>query len=78
MVTFDPPETLERTNKFDPRTVEDGPNVAPLRTFNVPIVAKGTAKVSVENAAFPLTVSELVGLVVPIPTQAFELITTAF
>ena len=33
---------------------------------------------SVENKAFPLTVRELVGLVVPMPTHALELITTTF
>jgi hypothetical protein len=76
IVTFDPPEAFERTNKFEPRTVEDGPIVAPLRMLNVPMVAKGTAMVSFRNVAFPLTVRGAEGLVVPIPTQAFELITT--
>jgi hypothetical protein len=44
----------------------------------VPTVAKGTVNVSVAKEAFPLTCRELVGLVVPIPTHAFELITTTF
>ena len=78
IVTFEPPEAFEITIRFDPRTVELGPIVTPLRTPKVPNVAKGTAKVSVENKAFPLTCREVVGLVVPIPTQAFELITTIF
>ena len=75
-VTFDPPEALAKTAKFEPSVVELVPIVRPLRTPMVPTVAKGTANVSVVNEALPLTVRELVGLVVPIPTQAFELITT--
>jgi hypothetical protein len=58
--------------------VELGPIVTPLRTPKVPTVANGTAKVSVANKAFPLTCRELVGFVVPIPTQAFELMTDIF
>jgi hypothetical protein len=55
IVTFDPPEAFDKTNKLDPSVVELGPIVAPLRTPKVPTVANGTAKVSVENKAFPLT-----------------------
>jgi len=72
----DVPELFARTITFDPRVL--GPIVAPVKTPRVPVVAYGTVNVSVANDAFPLTVNELVGFAVPIPTHAFELITTTF
>ena len=77
-VTFEPPETFEITRRFEPSVVVTGPIVTPLKLCKVPTVAKGTVSVSVANDAFPVTVSGLVGFVVPIPTQAFELMTTIF
>jgi hypothetical protein len=77
-VTFEPPETFEMTKRFEPSVVVTGPIVAPLKVCKVPTVAKGTVKVSAANDAFPVTVSGLVGFVVPIPTHAFELMTTTF
>ena len=77
-VTFEPPEVLETTKRFEPSVVVTGPIVTPLKVCKVPTVAKGTVRVSVANDAFPVTVNGLVGFVVPIPTHAFELMTTIF
>jgi hypothetical protein len=76
--TFEPPELLANTAKLEPSVVELGPIVRPDNALRVPAVTKGTAKVSVAKEAFPDTVRVDVGLVVPMPTQPLEFITTTF
>jgi hypothetical protein len=56
-MTFEPPEVLETTKRFEPSVVVTGPIVTPLKVCKVPTVAKGTVKVSVANDAFPVTVN---------------------